>query len=215
MSKASRLRQLLKHPRIWSSGSRDARSHATLPTGFSELDERLGGGWPLGVLTELLLDEEGAGELRMLMPALAQLSHSGPDAGLDADIAERWIAWVAPPYIPYPPALLQHGVNVSRLFVAEARGPRDALWAMEQSLRSVICRAVLGWLTKVDDRAMRRLQLAAEAGNSWAVIFRPARFAAAPSPAPLRIRISAHPEGASLEFLRNRYGAPGSVCLAC
>ena len=61
MSKHS-LHKLLKNPRIWQAGSvfTDA---ATVSTGFKNLDRVLGGGWPVGVLTELLLDSYGIGEL--------------------------------------------------------------------------------------------------------------------------------------------------------
>ena len=214
MSRDSRLRQLLNNPRIWRY-ERGAGEQGSLPTGFRELDERLGGGWPLGALTELLLDAEGAGELRLLMPALARLSHEG----LPQFAAERpagcWITWVAPPHIPYPPALAQHDVNIGRLLIARPENPADVLWSIEQALRSAVCGAVLGWLAKTDDRSLRRLQLAAESSCCLAVIFRHARFASAPSPAPLRIRLRPDAGGSQLELLRNRYGQAGSLGVAC
>jgi protein ImuA len=232
MSRHFRLQQLLKHPRIWKQGtataaSASAAAHAgrtILPTGFAMLDEWLGGGWTAGVLTELLLCEEGGGELSLLMPALRQQSlpddsineGSIKEGPIESPIEERsWIAWIAPPHIPYPPALMQQGLDTSRLLVIHPDETRDALWAMEQTMRSTACGAVLAWLDRADDRSMRRLQLAAEHGQCWAVIFRPAQFAGTASPAPLRIRIRPGASGLELEFLRNRYGRTGLLRLAC
>lgn len=232
MSRHFRLQQLLKHPRIWkqaalSSASADAHAGRTiLPTGFAILDEWLGGGWTAGVLTELLLCEEGGGELSLLMPALRQ--QTLPDVSIEPDGQIKdsqikdgqikdaaWVAWIAPPHIPYPPALIQRGLDTSRLLVIHPDETRDALWAMEQTMRSTACGAVLAWLGSADDRSMRRLQLAAEHGRCWAVIFRPAQFAGTASPAPLRIRISPGESGPELDFLRNRYGRTGLLRLTC
>jgi hypothetical protein len=197
------------------------------------------------VLTELLVCEEGGGELSLLMPALRQQSLSGGSIKegsikegsikegsikegsiKDSSVKEgsikegsikkeSWVAWVAPPHIPYPPALMQQGLDTSRLLIIHPDETRDVLWAMEQTMRSTACGAVLAWLGRTDDRSMRRLQLAAEHGQCWAVIFRPAQFAGTASPAPLRIRIRPGKSGPELEFLRNRYGRTGLLRLAC
>ena len=65
-----------------------------------------GGGWPLGAVTEVFVEGYGVGELGLLMPALAALTKE------DSATPKKWIAWVAPPFVPYAPALQQHGVNV-------------------------------------------------------------------------------------------------------
>jgi hypothetical protein len=61
---------VLQHPGIWR-GDRLAQAGAdVLPTGFAELDEQLpGGGWPRGALTEILIEREGIGELRLRLEA--------------------------------------------------------------------------------------------------------------------------------------------------
>jgi cell division inhibitor SulA/protein ImuA len=220
MSRESRLRQVLTNPLVWRQGREAVIPRVTIPTGFEPLDEWLDGGWPVGVLTEILFDAEGAGELRLLMPALARLSqtdeqHSQQQETRQVHNGASWIAWIAPPHVPYPPALLQHGVNVARLLVAQPDNQPDRLWAMEQALRSTVCGAVLGWFTRADDRSLRRLQLASESGSCWAVVFRKSACAAEASPAPLRIRIQADAEGTCLHILRNRYGRCGTLRLAC
>ncbi|MDP6436841.1 MAG: translesion DNA synthesis-associated protein ImuA [Gammaproteobacteria bacterium] len=213
MSREYGLQELLKHPRIWRPGTAVV-ARRTVPTGFAALDRRLGGGWPVEGITELLFSKQGIGELRVLMPALAFLSRADnpeeqPDAG------GGWIAWVAPPHIPYAPALGLYGVDTSRVLVIHPDKQADVLWAMEQALRSSTCVAVLAWLAAIDERSMRRLQLAAEAGLCWAVIFRHTRFAGQNSPAPLRIKLQPDDGQLELDIIRNRYGAVGSLFLQC
>ena len=133
-----------------------------VPTGWAALDAALpGGGWPASALSEVLLPADGVGELRLVWPALARLARG-----------DGVIAVVAPPYRPYAPAWEAAGIRAEALQVIEA-SPRDALWASEQCLRSGACRAVLCWPQKADDRALRRLQVAAETGRTPGFAFRP------------------------------------------
>ena len=85
----------------------------------------------------------------------------------------------------------------------EASG-RDALWAAEQCLRSGSCGAVLCWPQQADDRALRRLQVAAESGQTLAFAYRPLREAVNPSPAALRLAVDNRP--AQLRVLKCRGG---------
>ncbi len=174
------LQTLIRSAGIWRAGELSAVEG--LPTGFPELDALLpGAGWPTGALTEILTDHQGIGALSLIMPALARLSR-----------AQRWLIWAAPPHIPYAPALRNVGVDLSRLLVI--RVPKDAasyrrevLWTLEQALRFELCGAALGWLNETPVTALRRLQLAAEAGGGWAVLYRPIHAARRPSPAALRL----------------------------
>jgi len=68
------LSKLLENPRVWR-GSSQVNTRTGLASGFPRLDRCLpGGGWPLEALTEILIGQYGIGELRLLMPALAELS---------------------------------------------------------------------------------------------------------------------------------------------
>lgn len=205
------LEQLLQDPRIWQAG-RPARVGATLATGWPELDRVLGGGWPLGQLTELLVEACGLGELSLLMPALAGLTRPPPQPGAEP----RWVALVAPPHLPYAPPLAHAGLDLARVLVVHARRDMDTLWAIEQALQSQTCAAVLGWPATGDEGALRRLQLAAEASGAWTVLFRDARFQAASSPAPLRIRVArgAAPGQLALDVLKRRGGPPATAGVA-
>jgi hypothetical protein len=123
------------------------------------------------------LPANGSGELQLLWPTLARLSQAG----------ER-IVLVAPPFIPYPHAWMAAGVRLQNLSVVHAQG-KNALWAAEQCLRSGSCAAVLCWPQNPDDKALRRLQVAAETGETLGFALREQQAAQNPSPAALRLSL--------------------------
>ena len=202
---SSSLDKLLQNPRVWK-GRSSLQQKAGLSSGYPELDRHLpGGGWPTEALTEILTEQYGIGELRLLMPALARLSaeEAQPDYS-----EPGWIAWVSPPFQPYPPALQQWGVDLSRMLIVRPRDASEMLWSAEQALSSGTCAAVLLWSDKLDDQASRRLQLAAEKGNSWAIAFRPPSARRQPSAAALRIELLPGQEGTRVSILKSRGGRP-------
>lgn len=205
---SSSLDKLLENPRLWR-GHGQAHVAPGLTSGYKALDPHLpGGGWPQCSLTEILVEHYGIGELRLLMPALAELS--GEDSSKETvNYAEPgWIAWVAPPFQPYPPALQQWGINLSRILIVRPKHDSEMLWSAEQALSSGTCAAVLLWSDVLDDQASRRLQLAAEKGGSWAIAFRPPAARNEPSAAALRIELQASSEGTRLHILKSRGGRP-------
>jgi cell division inhibitor SulA/protein ImuA len=202
---SSSLDKLLENPRLWR-GHSQAHAAPGLSSGYEALDRHLpGGGWPQCSLTEVLVEHYGIGELRLLMPALAALS---ADHGNTEYAEPGWIAWVAPPFQPYPPALQQWGINLSRMLIVRPKNDSEVLWSAEQSLSSGTCAAVLLWPDVLDNQAGRRLQLAAEKGNSWAIAFRPPAARTEPSAAALRIELLSSSEGTRLHILKNRGGRP-------
>jgi hypothetical protein len=213
MSKRHRLHQLLQEPQIRKAGQGAAGHYQTVSTGFPDLDQALPGGWPIGILTELLVDLCGIGELQLLLPALIALSNHPVDPGVNPRLGtEKRIMLVAPPYVPYAPALVREGVNISRLIVAHCHRQNDVLWTMEQALRSGTCAAVLAWSKNSDERALRRLQLAVEKGACWAVLFKPARFKKQRSPAALRAHLlAAGASGISMDIFKNCNGRPQKI----
>jgi cell division inhibitor SulA/protein ImuA len=170
----------------------------SVPSGFTALDAELpGGGWPTGCLTECLPAHEGIGELRLLGPALARLSRAG-----------RRLAWIAPPHLPYAPALDAAGIALDRLLIVRTVAARDALWAAEQALASAACGAVLVWPGAVKYAELRRLQLAAERARAFAVLFRAPRAAGEASPAALRLGFHTAAGALAVRILKRR----GAVC---
>lgn len=205
-SDASSLEQLLQNPRVWRGAAHAVPGVSGLSSGYEKLDRHLpGGGWPLQALTEILTEEYGVGELQLLMPALARLSAEDPLT----DLGEPgWIAWIAPPFQPYPPALKEWGINLSRLLIVRPKSDGDILWSAEQALSSGTCAAVLLWPPLLSDQDSRRLQLAAEKGESWAVAFRPRAARRQPSAAALRIEMHADEAGTHLEIFKSRGSRP-------
>jgi cell division inhibitor SulA/protein ImuA len=216
------------HARIWCGrGNVATAARAVIPTGFRELDRALpGGGWPLGAITEVFVAGYGIGELELLMPALAALTKEEPAR------PKKWVAWIAPPFVPYAPALQQHGVNVDRLLMIHPTlSNKSRLWAVEQTVRSGSSAGVFAWVAAVDEgrdargRAMqgaiaedvilRRLQLAAEDQGCWLLLFRPANARLERSPAALRIVLSqVQPAATRVEIIKCRGGRPGVVEVA-
>jgi protein ImuA len=152
------------------------------PTGFAELDTILpGGGWRSGTIVELMPADFGIGELRLLMPALARITQS-----------ERYVALIAPPYLPFAPALAQHGVQLDHLLIVNASATEDVLWSLEQILRCKSFGAAVAWPAQAKDREIRRLQLAAEAGRNTGFLYRSSTAAREASPAAVRMRLQPH-----------------------
>jgi hypothetical protein len=179
-----------------------------LPTGFADLDRVLpGAGWPVGAVIEIFVDHYGIGELALLVPALARLTRPRPEE------PSRWVAWIAPPMIPYAPALQQRGIEVSRILLIHASAMQDCVWAVEQVLRSGTSAGVLAWVPAVDGVVLRRLQLAAEEQRCWTVLFRPIEALHQPSPAALRIRLQRISRVLRVQMLKCRGGRPARVDL--
>ena len=186
--------ELDQHPGIWRGGELARSACPGIATGFAALDAELpGGGWPRAALTEILPQHEGIGELRILGPALAQLAAQG-----------KFIAWIAPPYLPYAPALAAAGIDLARVFIVKTTKDSDSLWAAEQALGSAACGGVLAWPREIRFTQLRRLQLAAEDGRCLAVLFRPTETAREPSPAVLRIALATSAGGLALSILKRR-----------
>jgi hypothetical protein len=209
---ASTLADILADARVWKL--KDASAAPARPvwsTGKSSLDARLpGGGWPTASLIEVLLDDTGLGEVQLFLPALVE---SQRGAGLAGNGEASWLVWIAPPHEPYAPALAQQGIELGRLLIVRPVSATEALWAAEQALASGVCAAVFLWLKGTDDRWLRRLKLAAEAGGALGVLFRPERHRFESSPASLRLAVSRGDNEIRLDLLKVQGGRPGPVDL--
>jgi protein ImuA len=215
-------RLLEQHPAIWRG--RSVARVETIPTGFAALDECLPGqGWPRAGLVEILISRVGVGEMCLLLPALASLTHRA---------SARWCAWISPPFQPFAPALAAHGVKLERLFVARTDAPS---WAFEQSLICGACEMVMAWAgqraldaqvrtgkggagrsrtAQLQARDIRRLQLAAEKGRTLGVLFRPHHAARESSNAVLRLLVQPTEQSARVTLLKSRGGHRGGIDLS-
>jgi len=184
-------------PGVWRADQLGHAGVAALPSTFAQLDAHLpGGGWPLGMLTELIARAPGIGELRLVVPTLRRLTR------------ERKVAiLLGPPHVPYAPALAAFGIDLDYLIVVQAVQAADRLWAVEQALRSASFGTLLAWLPQARTRPehLRRMQLAAQGTRGPVFLFRdlPAQFQASPSP--LRLLLLPRPgQQLSVQILKRR-----------
>ena len=174
------LKKLLQQqPLLWQ-GHHHHSDYNAIATGFYELDKLLPyNGWPLGTTLEILTSQCGAGELRLLMPAMATLTQQG-----------FYVAWIAPPYLPYAPSLLQHDIDIRYVIVINTQtSAHDQHWSMEKLLACEKCGMALMWPNSCTTKNVRRLQLAAEKGHSIGVLY--PRLHHSYSPAAIRISLQA------------------------
>lgn len=205
----------LIHPQLWRADQLGSSRQETVSSGMSALDQELpGGGWPRRSLTELLLRQPGAGEMRLLAPTLAAVARGDEDRA----VAGRSVMLFDPPAIPCAWAMTQLGLDARALVVVHGReGPRgasvrhllvsaDLLWALEQALRSGHVGAIVAWLPDgLRADAVRRLQLAAQTHDGPVFLMRGIEMRLRPSPAPLRLSLhAAGPEAIDVQILKRR-----------
>lgn len=133
-------------------------------TGCMALDCLLpAGGLRRGSLVEWLSEGSGTGAGTLALLAARQaLPGKGPLVVIDR------------PAEFYPPGAAALGMAIEELIVIQPRHARDDLWAIEQVLRCEGVGAAWCRLDELSDRALRRLQLAAERGGSVGMLLRPA-----------------------------------------
>ena len=180
------------HEHVWRAGQMGlARANVT-PTGHAALDRELPNhGWPHGGLIELLLQQSGIGELRLLQAALHALG-------------DQRIALLQPPHIPHIAAWRAWGLSPQRLLWIRTKRQADALWSAEQVLRNGSCGALLLWQQTLRHESLRRLQLAAQGSDTLCWLLRPLSASDTASPAPLRIALRPLAGGAQLDILKRR-----------
>lgn len=182
--------------RIWQGDQLAHAGERTVSSGHAALDALLpGAGWPVGSLTELLIEKEGGiGEMRLVAPALRALTATD----------SRHVLLVAPPWRPYACALKAWGLALERVVWVRA-GEDEAPWVAEQALRQDGIGAVLLWQTKARADAVRRLQVAAQDSRALAFLVRPVAARSQSSPAPLRMVCTPVPPPADASLNRRQW----------
>ncbi len=187
---------------VWRADQLSQELAPTLGTGDAGLDAQLpGGGWPQGALIELLQDQAGRHDWRLLLPALAAWvrHHRGP------------VVLVGAPHAPFGPSLTAQGLPGERLLWVDSAAPAARLWACEQALRCADVAAVLSWLPQARASQLRRLQMTAQEHGKPLFVFRPATARHESSPAPLRLLLGGADEMV-VQILKRR-GPPSAVPL--
>jgi protein ImuA len=187
--------------------------------GLPPIDGHLpGGGLARGALHEVAGEgadrEQAAAGAGFAALWLAQLQASGP------------VLWIVRAASRAALDLHAHGLrqlalDPDRLILVAAKKDDEALWTMEEGLKTRALGAVLGEIGKLDLTASRRLQLAAEGSGvtafvlrRWRLMQQAEREAAQPIAAVTRWRIAALPgQGETrwkVELARCRGGRPNS-----
>lgn len=180
------------HPSLWRASALGRATTRCIDTGHVALSNQLvGRGWPTGTLIELLVQQPGIGEMRLLAPALAQ-------------VADRTIVMIQPPHTPQAIALAGLGISPSNVLWLTPKNTADSLWAAEQVLRSGSCGALLFWTNHIRTESLRRLHLVAQSGETMFSIQRPLAAAQDASPAPLRLSLRPAPGGLDIGFVKRR-----------
>jgi protein ImuA len=180
------------HPALWRASQLAHGRGKTIDTGYPVLSAELpGGGWPVGELVDLLVEQPGVGEMRLLRPAFSQLN-------------ERPIALIRPPHIPDGPGLNYIGLSLERLLQIRTTKITDALWSAEQILQTGSCGAVLLWAQHTKASSLRRLHLAAQSSETLLIMVRPLATAQDSSPALLRLALRPAAEGLMVDIVKRR-----------
>ncbi len=199
------------HADVWHADALSDAPAQVLSTGNAVLDAQLpGGGWPVGVLIEILQTQGVHSEWRLLLPALAR-SGQGP------------VVLVGAPHTPFAPWLASQALASQRLLWVKAPATPARLWAAEQALRCADVDAVLLWLDggrkqPVRSDALRRLHMAAAEHQKLLFVMRLDSTQREASPAALRLRVTAQPplEAPFTDLVANPVaegsaGAPASI----
>ncbi len=201
----SELHRLLRlTPRqIWRA-NKGAQAHSGYPSGFPGLDKALPEqGWPAGAAIELVVPYWGMGEISLWLPLMRTHQQQG-----------RYISWLAPPYLPYAPALCDAGLDLELVHYIPAPIPdRDLFWAAENLLRCADCGFILAWPRQVGSLLYRRLQLAAQHGMGQICLLRQPRQVWHATGGPslrLRLRHTAA-DGTRIVIEKARGGWPGKT----
>ena len=179
-SRDSILKQLRQQVGCVSTEPNDVRPR--LSTGCEEIDQLLPcGGLRVDSLTEWVAETDSSGAAAIsLITAANHLQHHPNRPLIVVDAQNQF----------YPPAAVALGISAHRIILVRPQRRADAIWAIDQSLRcedvGAVWANVGAWL---NDRDARRFQLAAELGNTPALLLRPKAVRGRPSFAEVRFHV--------------------------
>ncbi|MDH3598286.1 MAG: translesion DNA synthesis-associated protein ImuA [Candidatus Tectomicrobia bacterium] len=181
---------------LWRGYAPPVQSGSGLSTGFPELNDVLPqAGWPTGALVDMTVTDWGLGEVRLLLPAMAQVMAQ-----------QRQVVWIAPPYLPHAAALSQHGVRLELLTIVTPGDSRAIVWSIEKFLRASACGLAIAWPGGIAPSALRRLQLAAEEYDTPAFLLRRAARPPNATPAALCLYLQGSADRLHITIVKARGG---------
>ena len=152
------------------------------PNGLPGLERLLGeAGWPRGCLVEWLAEGCGTGSTGLALWASREAWRDNLLVMIDS--RRELHALAAMPF----------AVDLRRTVFIRPEQPPDALWSLEQVLRTRGVGAVVCDVERLSTQACRRLQLAAEIGGGVGILLRPAQARGQPSFAEYRFLVQPLP----------------------
>ncbi len=176
------IENLINKRTLWQ-GRHTPSLEKAMQSGYPELDNQLGGGFPTQGVMELQT-EIGIGEFRLLFPYLRS-RHQEP----------RMLVYIAPPMMVNSEMLAAAKIDLDRVLIIQGSDDAENLWSAEQCLKSGCCHTVLSWQKALHTHQVKRLQLAAQKGDALQVLFRPQQACINPLPVTLSLKLSAQSEG--------------------
>ena len=151
-------------------------------SGLPGLERLLGeAGWPRGCLVEWLAEGRGIGSTGLALWASREAWRDNLLVVIDS---KREL---------HAPAAVSFAVDLGKTVFIRPEHPPDALWSLEQALRTRGIGAVVCDVEKLSSQACRRLQLAVEVGGGLGILLRPAQARGQPSFAEYRFLVQPLP----------------------
>lgn len=199
---------------VWTAANAKQQQKQKRISGFNNLDKVLSGGFPLAG-TIHLQSPLGCGELRFMLSILQQqrvqqqkqCSEQRAEDNTEQSPQKLYI-FINPPFELNAEFLLAHKVALNQLVIVQAKTSAEALWTAEQSVKSGACDAVFIWQNQLKHTQIRKLELAAQQGQSYCVWLQSAlnqnQQASIQSNLPLSLSLCLSRKGENLEVTVNK-----------
>ena len=204
LSRAQTVRELAERLEQMETARRGGQGGAVAAAGIPALDGLLPeGGFRRGTLVEWLAGSAASG-----VDGLALLSARGLlRRGTVLVVLDREQTF-------YPPAAAAWGVPLPQMIVVRPGNLAEEWWAREQCLQSAGVAVSLCRLKRATNRALRRLQLAAERGNGLGFLLRSLSARGQPAWSDVRLAVSSLASFSPgrrwrVELVHSRRGAGG------
>lgn len=138
-------------------------------------------GWQRGTLVEWLSEGRGTGSLSLALWASR------------AAWRENLLVMIDSRRELHAPAAVPFAVDLKKTVFIRPERPPEALWSLEQALRTRGIGAVVCDVEQISRQNCRRLQLAAETGGGLGILLRPAKARGQPSFAEYRLLVQPLP----------------------
>lgn len=154
------------------TSARAVRTGNATSTGCPDMDRCLPhSGYPPGSVIEYLKSSVSCGASYLALAAAAEAMKK----------TDGFMVLVDRQKHIYPPALTAQGIDLKKVIFVHPETTSDTIWAIDQAARTSAVAAVFADVQSLDDRAARRLQLAAEAGGGLVLLLRSLAARGAPS----------------------------------